>query len=68
LKFEDGKMIPASKYGQSGGGAEDLKLSDEELKMQATIKTIWQGILATEDIQPDMDFFGAGAGSMDVTR
>ncbi|XP_064632154.1 cytosolic 10-formyltetrahydrofolate dehydrogenase-like [Lineus longissimus] len=68
LKFEDGKMIPASKYGQTGGGAGDLKLTDEEQKMQATIKTIWQGILAKEEIQPDMDFFGAGAGSMDVTR
>ena len=29
---------------------------------------IWAGILANPDIDNDTDFFGAGAGSMDVAR
>ena len=37
LQFEDGKMINAAKYGQSGD-AEAIDFSEEELKIVQSIK------------------------------
>lgn len=38
LQLEDGKMIPAHKYGQAEEAEEKLELTEEELKMADTIK------------------------------
>lgn len=37
LQFEDGKMIPASKYFSSGESS-SVELSEEEMKIAAEIK------------------------------
>ncbi|XP_041459502.1 mitochondrial 10-formyltetrahydrofolate dehydrogenase-like isoform X1 [Lytechinus variegatus] len=68
LQFEDGRMIPAAKYGQSMDSEEKLELTPEEQEMAKTVKDIWAGILSTQDIADDTDFFKMGAGSMDVAR
>ncbi|PIK52185.1 putative mitochondrial 10-formyltetrahydrofolate dehydrogenase isoform X2 [Apostichopus japonicus] len=68
LQFEDGKMIPANKYGQAEEAQEALELTEEEVKMADTIKSIWVGILSNDDITNETDFFKMGAGSMDVAR
>ncbi|KAG7235822.1 hypothetical protein INR49_002121 [Caranx melampygus] len=53
LQFEDGKMIPASKYFSSGESASN----------------IWKGILSNVPaIEDTTDFFKSGAASMDVVR
>lgn len=68
LQLEDGKMIPAHKYGQAEEAQEKLELTEEELKMADTIKAVWIGILSSTDISNETDFFKMGAGSMDVAR
>lgn len=40
LQFEDGKMIPASKYFSSGESC-SVELNEEELKIAADIKAGW---------------------------
>ncbi|XP_075907562.1 mitochondrial 10-formyltetrahydrofolate dehydrogenase [Nelusetta ayraudi] len=68
LQFEDGKMIPASKYFSSGESS-SVELTDEEKKMAAEIKNIWKGILSNVPaIEDSTDFFKSGAASMDVVR
>ncbi|XP_003972661.1 mitochondrial 10-formyltetrahydrofolate dehydrogenase [Takifugu rubripes] len=68
LQFEDGKMIPASKYFSSGESC-SVELNEEELKIAADIKNIWKGILSNVPaIEDTTDFFKAGAASMDVVR
>ncbi|XP_055045893.2 mitochondrial 10-formyltetrahydrofolate dehydrogenase isoform X1 [Misgurnus anguillicaudatus] len=68
LLFEDGKMIPASKY-FSSEETTSLELTDEEKKMAEEIKAIWKGILSNvPSIGETTDFFKSGAGSMDVVR
>lgn len=68
LQFEDGKMIPASKY-FSSEETTSLELTDEEKKMAEEIKAIWKGILSNvPSIEETTDFFKSGAGSMDVVR
>ncbi|XP_056604365.1 mitochondrial 10-formyltetrahydrofolate dehydrogenase isoform X1 [Triplophysa dalaica] len=68
LQFEDGKMIPASKYFSSEESA-SLELTDEEKKMAEEIKAIWKGILSNvSSIEETTDFFKSGAASMDVVR
>ena len=42
-------------------------LNPDEVAMVDRIKKVWAGILKIE-IEDDTDFFGAGAGSMDVVR
>lgn len=42
LQFEDGKMIPASKYFSSGESS-SVELSEEELKIAAEIKARLHG-------------------------
>ncbi|XP_072181777.1 mitochondrial 10-formyltetrahydrofolate dehydrogenase-like isoform X1 [Diadema setosum] len=68
LQFEDGRMIPAAKYGKALEAEEKLELTAEEEAMAKTIKDIWAGILSTMDITDATDFFKMGAGSMDVAR
>ncbi|KAM4615603.1 mitochondrial 10-formyltetrahydrofolate dehydrogenase [Polymixia lowei] len=68
LQFEDGKMIPASKYFSSGESS-SVELTDEEKKMAEEIRGIWRGILSNVPaIEDTTDFFKSGAASMDVVR
>ncbi|KAJ8245531.1 hypothetical protein GJAV_G00271730 [Gymnothorax javanicus] len=68
LQFEDGKMIPASKY-FSSGETSSVELTDEEKTMAEEIRVIWQGILSNvPKIEGTTDFFKSGAASMDVVR
>ncbi|XP_036375979.1 mitochondrial 10-formyltetrahydrofolate dehydrogenase [Megalops cyprinoides] len=68
LQFEDGKMIPASKYFSSGETA-SVELTEEEKKMAEEIRGIWKGILSNvPKIEDTTDFFKSGAASMDVVR
>ncbi|KAM3587274.1 uncharacterized protein V6R79_000597 [Siganus canaliculatus] len=68
LQFEDGKMIPASKYFSSGESS-SVELTDEEKKMADEIRNIWKGILSNVPaIEDSTDFFKSGAASMDVVR
>ncbi|KAM4652707.1 cytosolic 10-formyltetrahydrofolate dehydrogenase isoform 1-T2 [Discoglossus pictus] len=68
LKFEDGKMIPASQYFKSSDNAA-LQLSDEERVMSQEMRALWKRILTNvSEIEDSTDFFKAGAASMDVVR
>lgn len=67
LGLESGKMIPASKYGQSDESSNLGELSEEEKALIEEIRVIWRSILNT-DIEDSSNFFKLGAGSMDVTR
>ncbi|KAM9335021.1 mitochondrial 10-formyltetrahydrofolate dehydrogenase [Symphorus nematophorus] len=68
LQFEDGKMIPASKYFSSGESS-SVELTDDEKKMADEIRNIWKGILSNVPaIEDTTDFFKSGAASMDVVR
>ncbi|XP_023274510.1 mitochondrial 10-formyltetrahydrofolate dehydrogenase [Seriola lalandi dorsalis] len=68
LQFEDGKMIPASKYFSSGEST-SVELTDDEKKMAEEIRNIWKGILSNVSaIEDTTDFFKSGAASMDVVR
>ncbi|XP_070803916.1 mitochondrial 10-formyltetrahydrofolate dehydrogenase isoform X2 [Pituophis catenifer annectens] len=68
LQFEDGKMIPASKYFSTDEVAA-IEFTEEEKKMAEDIKSIWKGILSNvAEIEDTTDFFKAGATSMDVVR
>ncbi|XP_064417876.1 mitochondrial 10-formyltetrahydrofolate dehydrogenase [Latimeria chalumnae] len=68
LQFEDGKMIPASKY-FSAGESTVVELSEEEKKLAEEIRAIWKGILSNvPKIEDSTDFFKSGAASMDVVR
>ena len=61
--------MKAASYGrqtEAGSGAA-LELTDEEKQKQEIIRQIWKSILSI-DVADDTDFFGAGAGSMDVVR
>uniref|UniRef100_A0A3P8UBY1 10-formyltetrahydrofolate dehydrogenase n=1 Tax=Amphiprion percula TaxID=161767 RepID=A0A3P8UBY1_AMPPE len=68
LQFEDGKMIPASKYFSSGQSS-SVELTDDEKKMAEEIRNTWKGILSNVSaIENTTDFFKSGAASMDVVR
>ncbi|XP_066561352.1 mitochondrial 10-formyltetrahydrofolate dehydrogenase [Amia ocellicauda] len=68
LQFEDGKMIPASKYFSSGEST-SVELTEEEKEMAEEIRIIWKGILSNvQKIEDSTDFFKSGAASMDVVR
>uniref|UniRef100_A0A1A8A6T8 formyltetrahydrofolate dehydrogenase n=2 Tax=Nothobranchius TaxID=28779 RepID=A0A1A8A6T8_NOTFU len=68
LQFEDGKMIPASKYFSSGESS-SVQLTDDEKKMAEEIRNVWKGILSNvAAIEDTTDFFKSGAASMDVVR
>ena len=63
----EGKFVKAHEFGQQDEFVEELKLNLDESAMVDRIKKVWAGILKIE-IEDDTDFFGAGAGSMDVVR
>ncbi|MED6286293.1 Mitochondrial 10-formyltetrahydrofolate dehydrogenase [Characodon lateralis] len=68
LQFEDGKMIPASKYFSSGESS-SVELTDDEKDMAEAIRNIWKSILSNvAAIEDTTDFFKSGAASMDVVR
>uniref|UniRef100_A0A0B6ZYE6 10-formyltetrahydrofolate dehydrogenase n=1 Tax=Arion vulgaris TaxID=1028688 RepID=A0A0B6ZYE6_9EUPU len=67
VQYESGKMIPASKFGKTDVSTQRLELTPEEEKITENLKSIWKGILNI-DIENSLDFFKAGAGSMDVVR
>lgn len=66
IQYADGKMVPASKFGQADA-SESLELTDEEKEMKEKLQAAWSGIL-NKEIEDDTDFFKSGAGSMDVVR
>ena len=63
----EGKFVKAPEFGQQNETEEELVLTPDESAMVGRVKKIWTGILKIE-IEDDTDFFGAGAGSMDVVR
>lgn len=68
LQFEEGRMIPASKY-FSTGETTTVELTEEEHNVALKIKSIWKGILSNVAVIEDStDFFKSGAASMDVVR
>lgn len=67
LGLENGKMIPAAKFGQQDESSSLGELSEIEKELVEQIRTIWKSILNT-DIDDSSNFFKLGAGSMDVTR
>ncbi|XP_078098735.1 mitochondrial 10-formyltetrahydrofolate dehydrogenase [Sander vitreus] len=68
LQFDDGKMIPASKYFSSGESS-SVELTADEEKMAEEIRGIWKGILSNVPaVEDTTDFFKSGAASMDVVR
>uniref|UniRef100_A0A8C4HE53 10-formyltetrahydrofolate dehydrogenase n=1 Tax=Dicentrarchus labrax TaxID=13489 RepID=A0A8C4HE53_DICLA len=63
LQFEDGKMIAAAQYFNSGSSAA-VELTEEEKTF-----AVWQSILTNvTEIEDSTDFFKSGAASMDVVR
>ena len=48
-------------------GEEELELTGDEAAMVERVRAVWAGILKIT-VEGDTDFFGAGAGSMDVVR
>ncbi|KAM4721426.1 cytosolic 10-formyltetrahydrofolate dehydrogenase [Rhinophrynus dorsalis] len=68
IKFEDGKMIPASQYFKTSDSTA-VQLSDEERAIAEEIRATWKRILTNvPEIEDSTDFFKAGAASMDVVR
>jgi len=62
-----GKFVKAHELGQQEEGEEELELTGDEINMVDRVRKVWAGILNIS-IEDDTDFFGAGAGSMDVVR
>jgi len=63
----EGKFQKAETYGTSSGAEDEILPTDEESAVLEKVRAIWAAILKTQ-IVSDTDFFGAGAGSMDVVR
>nr|CAG4638677.1 EOG090X0BM2 [Cyclestheria hislopi] len=64
----EGKIMKAANLAGGGGSASAcVELTKEELAKQEIVRRIWKSILSIE-IDDNTDFFGAGAGSMDVVR
>lgn len=60
-------MISASNYGKAAEKSTIIELTSEEKEIAETVRFIWKGILNTE-VTDSTDFFGSGAGSMDIVR
>uniref|UniRef100_A0A8C4HC29 10-formyltetrahydrofolate dehydrogenase n=1 Tax=Dicentrarchus labrax TaxID=13489 RepID=A0A8C4HC29_DICLA len=68
LQFEDGKMIAAAQYFNSGSSAA-VELTEEEKTFAEQMRAVWQSILTNvTEIEDSTDFFKSGAASMDVVR
>ena len=63
----EGKFIKAHEYGQVKESDAELILNPEESGWVEKVREVWTGILKA-NVDNDTDFFGAGAGSMDVVR
>jgi len=64
---QEGKMMNASKYGDTEAARPVLELTSAENDVAEQLRSVWKAILNVE-IANDTDFFKAGAGSMDVVR
>ena len=62
-----GKFVKAHEFGQQEEGEEELSLTEDETNMVERVRQVWDSILKI-NVEDDTDFFGAGAGSMDVVR
>ncbi|MPC68079.1 Mitochondrial 10-formyltetrahydrofolate dehydrogenase [Portunus trituberculatus] len=60
-------MMNASKYGAAAETSESVELTAEEQEVAEKMRETWKAILNI-DVPDDLDFFKAGAGSMDVVR
>ncbi|KAJ0173034.1 hypothetical protein K1T71_011210 [Dendrolimus kikuchii] len=63
----NGKMINASNFFKASEAKVSLELTAEEKQFVESVKGVWKAILRI-DIDDETDFFGSGAGSMDVVR
>jgi len=63
----EGKFVKAHEFGEEKEAEEELVLSPDEENWIEKIRGVWEGILKIA-VDNDTDFFGAGAGSMDVVR
>ena len=62
-----GKFVKAHEFGQQEEGEEEIILTGDETSMVERVRKVWASILKIS-VEDDTDFFGAGAGSMDVVR
>ena len=62
-----GKFVKAHEFGQQEEGEEEISLTGDETNMVERVRKVWASILKIS-VEDDTDFFGAGAGSMDVVR
>lgn len=60
-------MIAAKNFFNAGSSSNKIELSEEEKAKMEHVRKIWNAILRIE-IEEETDFFGCGAGSMDVVR
>lgn len=64
----DGKVAKAANYGQvTNSSVTNIELTEDEQAKKEIIRQVWKSILSA-DITDEVDFFAAGAGSMDVVR
>ena len=62
----EGKFVKAHEFGEETE-EEEVELNEEEAAWAEKVRAVWAGILKAA-VEDDTDFFGAGAGSMDVVR
>lgn len=62
-----GKFVKAHEFGEEKEEEPELELNADESAWVEKVRMVWVGILKTS-VDNDTDFFGAGAGSMDVVR
>ncbi|CAD5218178.1 unnamed protein product [Bursaphelenchus okinawaensis] len=69
LKFEDGKMIKANRFGAADSADDEkLELTPEEKKLVEPIRASWSDILGGAKVDDATNFFDEGATSADLTR
>ena len=61
--------------GGGGGGEREICFATAVINLWCLLflvicvdQSVWSGILNTDTVEDSVDFFNAGAGSMDVTR
>ena len=63
----EGKFQKAETYGANSDEQDEIIPTADESLVIEKIRAVWTAILKS-DVTSDTDFFGAGAGSMDVVR
>ena len=63
----EGKFQKAEAYGTNSDEQDEIIPTADESLVIEKIRAVWTSILKS-DVASDTDFFGAGAGSMDVVR